>query len=114
MATGRLHDTLFVVLHRIDEACHAVGWTCVPLCRLVGRMEPAYYERGIDWDNPIYRRYMPEDDEAKFVEHGYKSFPDIPPDPPNPEGRPPKGASGYVIRSGELGGNCPPGTKRPR
>lgn len=51
-----LRDRLFLVLERADEWLHARGLTVAWFCRMVGRMEPGFYNRTTDWENPIYFR----------------------------------------------------------
>ena len=64
---ARLLNAVFVALWGLDEALHKVGWTWVWLCRLVGRMEPGYYERTTDWENPLY--VNPETNPALYLRH---------------------------------------------
>lgn len=52
--SNRARDVLFVVAWRLDEMLHSLGLDSRRLCRLVGRMEPGYYDRHMDWDNPLY------------------------------------------------------------
>lgn len=53
-AAARAKNVGFETLERLDEWLHSRGFTWARLCLLVGRLEPAYYERNIDWENPIY------------------------------------------------------------
>ena len=51
-------DRAFELLQAVDDLLHKLGFKPGLICRLVGRWEIAYYERSIDWNNPIYVRDM--------------------------------------------------------
>lgn len=75
-----LHDRVFLALERLDEWFHKHGidgFGAWRICRIVGRMEPAYYDRHTDWENPLYVNPATNPEMyLKFAEslcaHGYR------------------------------------------
>ena len=71
-----LRDRLFVLCERLDNALHDRGMTWSWLCRFVGRMEPGFYERTTDWDNPLYVQGREPElfalHRASLCDHGYR------------------------------------------
>lgn len=63
-ASAWVKNHAFEALQALDDWLHTRGFKPGIVCRLVGRWEIAYYERGIDWDTPIYVRDMPEKTDA--------------------------------------------------
>lgn len=56
---ARIRNSIFRTLERLDDNLHGRGFFVRPLCRLVGRLEPGYYNRTTDWAHPIFVRPAP-------------------------------------------------------